>query len=56
MIFWLENVQLLYDLSITEIPAGESNYFLPGGKPLKNQEAVRIFKKMEVVSRSNFRA
>jgi hypothetical protein len=28
----------------------------PEGKPLKNQEAVRIFKKQEMVSRSSFRA
>jgi hypothetical protein len=39
-IFWLANFQLLHDLSITEISIGKSNYFLPGGKPLKNQEAI----------------
>jgi hypothetical protein len=34
----------------------KGNQILLGGKPLKNQEAVRIIKKMEMVSRSGFRA
>jgi hypothetical protein len=31
------------------------NQILPEGKPLKNQETIRIFKKLEVVSRSSLR-
>jgi hypothetical protein len=34
----------------------KGNQILLGGKPLKNQEVVRIIKKLEMVSRRNFRA
>jgi hypothetical protein len=40
-------------VSVTYFYLGEGKLNLPRGKPLKNQEAVIIFKTMEVVSRSS---
>jgi hypothetical protein len=40
----------------SRIHAGKSNKFWLERKPFKNQEAVNHFKKMEMVSRSGFRA